>query len=144
MSALLLGVLSLISGGQRYTEDQVTTEPIGGGEGFGGGGAGVRNGELPPSVSTFDLPTVLEEIRAIPVPEILTIYHEEPPVGISPYTPEYEAVFEEAYQVPLVEVREYKTKVRATIREAAGLPPPEPEVLMPVETGGYKPGRVTR
>ena len=29
--SLLLGILALIGGGQRYTEDQVTTEPIGNG-----------------------------------------------------------------------------------------------------------------
>jgi len=43
--SLLIAVLALISGGQQYTDDEVSTEPIGGGGGFGGGGGGIRNGD---------------------------------------------------------------------------------------------------
>jgi len=71
MSGLLLGVLALISGGQRYTEDQITTEPVG--EGFGGGGAGVR-----------------DETLVLPEPVIVEPYVTPYVQPYDPYT-EYEA-----------------------------------------------------
>ena len=70
MSGLLLGVLALISGGQRYTEDQVTMIPLDV-EGFGGGGAGVRNGDVISPEPTY---TVIEPIgiSKVSTAEIIT------------------------------------------------------------------------
>ena len=122
MIGLLLGILALISGGQRYTEDQVTTKPqevFGGGEGFGGGGAGVRNG--------------------LPEPEYIETA--QGTTRLSPYQPYYEEQLVAVHAEEYAELRE--TRVKA--RKKAGIVQPEYEPpVMPVEAGGDRPGRVTR
>jgi len=70
----------------------------------------------PSPLITKPLEQIIQEIREIPIPQVLTTFYAEPPGGrIPPTTPEYEKVLEEKYAPELKEIRAYKQKVRKVI-----------------------------